>query len=80
MQSKFGQATCVDGQYIYISGGADLALKNTSDGINKAKILTNQKFNIRRQCTSQLVRLDTINNEIQNLPQGDYIVAPKRDH
>ena len=27
LQSKFSQATCVDGQYIYISGGADLALK-----------------------------------------------------
>lgn len=29
LQSKFSQATCVDGKYIYIFGGADLALKNT---------------------------------------------------
>lgn len=29
LESKFGQATCVDGEIIYISGGADLSFKNT---------------------------------------------------
>ncbi|CAI2385213.1 unnamed protein product [Moneuplotes crassus] len=83
LQSKFSQATCVDEKYIYIFGGADLALKNTksnADGTNTDKVLHNQKLNISRQCTSQLMRFDTQRNELKSLPQGDYIVSPKRDH
>lgn len=58
-------------------------MKNTphnSDGVDENKVLQNQKLNISRQCNSQLVRFDTIKNIIHRLPQGDYIVSPKRDH
>ena len=34
LQSKFGQATWVDEEFIYIFGGADLALKNTRKFLN----------------------------------------------
>lgn len=43
-------------------------------------MLYNQKLNISRQCTSQMLRYDTKTNEIHRMPQGDYIVSPKRDH
>ena len=83
MHSKFGQATCVDEEYIYISGGAEACLKNANkdeDRNNLKKVLSSQKLNISRQCTSELVRFNTIKHEITLLPRGNYIVSPKRDH
>ena len=61
MNSKFGQATCVDGNYIYISGGAEACLKSSNMGSepdSAKKVLSNQKLNISRQCTSELVRFN----------------------
>lgn len=83
MHSKFGQATCTDGLYIYISGGAEACVKN----INKDKdseaptvVKPSHKLHISRQCTSELVRFNTKKHEISLLPRGDYIVSPRRDH
>lgn len=83
MHSKFGQATWVDGQFIYISGGAEACLKHQIDDENEngvRKVLSNKKLNISRQCTSELVKFDTVKKQISLLPRGDYIVSPKRDH
>ena len=83
MHSKFGQATCVDGHYIYISGGAEACLKSSDIGTepeSDRKVLSNQKLNISRQCTSELVRFNSKKNQIELLPKGDYIVSAKRDH
>ena len=59
---KFGQATLVDDSYIYIFGGADLWFKNVPEGLdspNDKKVLYNQKLNISRQWTSQMIRYNT---------------------
>ena len=46
----------------------------------KNKLLGNHKLNISRQCSSQLLRFNTKRNEIIEMPNGSYIVAPKRNH
>ena len=83
MNWKFGQATLVDEHNIYIFGGVDLWFKNNSDSLDSQddkKVLYNQKLNISRQWTSQLLRYNTNKNELSVMPQGEYIIAPKRDH
>lgn len=83
LESKFGQATTVEGTDIYIFGGADLCFKNPTggfDGTDERKVLYNQKLNISRQCNSQLIKFDTQANKLTLMPPGDYIVSPKRDH